>query len=90
MPADNHAPGSRLTRGQQKQLLLLACAADRLEWRIQAKRLAGGSQRTAWLTPLMRLGLQWLPRVAGIRSPRGGPRWRRALFWVRTGLGLFV
>ena len=90
MPANDHESVFRLSRDQQKQLLALACAADRVEWRIQARRLAGLSKRSRALGRMMRVGLEWLPRVTALRSSRNGPRWRQALFWIRTGLGMFL
>lgn len=90
MPADHHESARRLSRDQQKQLLALACAADRLEWRIQAKRLAGMSKRSVALRHMMEMGLQWLPRVIALQPKRTGPGWRRALSWIRAGLGLFL
>ena len=88
MPAEPHGPAGRLTREQQKQLLVLACAADRLEWRIQAGRLAGASRRSPTLARLVRAGAAWLPRPAAFMPGRRRPGWRRALFWIRTGLDL--
>jgi len=90
VPADNHESVRRLTRDQQKQLLALACAADRLEWRIQAKHLAATSRRSAALGRMVQAGLEWLPRAVALRPHRTPPRWGGALSWIRTGLGLFL
>lgn len=90
MPAGHPESTRRLTRDEEKQLLALACAADRLEWQIRAQQVAGLARRSAAVSRLLRAGVEWLPRVAGRGPARAGPRWRRALFWVRAGLGLLL
>ncbi len=89
MPAKHHEPVGGLTRDQQKQLLELACAADRLEWQIQAKRLSGTTRRSLAIASLLRAGVGWLPRVAALAPARRRPSWRRALMLIQAGLGLF-
>ncbi len=88
MPANNHEPAGRLTRDQQKQLLVLACTADRLEWRIQARRQIDAARRSIAVARLVRAGVDWLPRAVAAASGRNHPGWRRALGWIRAGLGL--
>ncbi len=90
MPSDHHESPGRLTRDQQKQLLALACAADRLEWQIQAKHLERASRRSLAISRIVRTGLDWLPRIAALQPDRTAPRWRRAFFWLRACLGLFL
>ncbi len=76
-----------LTRREQKELLALVCAADRLEWQLQARKWVRARPRPArWLLPAARLGLAWLP-ARGRRG--GGQTGRRAWLLLRTALDLF-
>ncbi len=88
MHPDDLEPARQLTRDEQKQLLVLACAADRLEWRLRAQRVAEMARRSVTLTRLLRAGWEWLPRMAGRGPAPPRPPRRRARSRVRTGRGL--
>jgi len=88
MPAETGGTVRALSRAEQKQLIALACAADRLEWQLQVRRFHHVlPSRLRWLASAARAGLACLPR----RGPNGArPAWRRAWFWIRTALELWM
>ncbi len=81
-----------LTRAQRKRLLVLACAGDRLEWKLQVHRRTDGNHHGTGsrVARLVGEGLEWLPSLVGGTSlGRKLGRWRRRFLWAKTLLGLF-
>ncbi len=82
-----------LSRAQRKRLLAMACAGDRLEWKLYVRRRTtnGTHSATSRIAHLVGESLEWLPALSGAtRLGRNLNRWRRRFLWAKALFGFFL